>query len=85
MAPEPFDRTVVLTVVPRYVIVNKLQKNVAIKQYKPNLHDQERKERFAEATSKAVISDYQNRDLEADGALTSEFHFERATQGEAAA
>lgn len=31
-APAPFNRTVVLTIVPRYVIINKLQRQVAIRQ-----------------------------------------------------
>jgi hypothetical protein len=32
LAPAPFNKTIILTIVPRYLIVNKLKQSIAIRQ-----------------------------------------------------
>lgn len=74
-APSPFNMTIVLTVVPRYLIVNKLGKNVVLRQYRKmkKVQGQEPPQDNTQA-----VNSFQSEVNPLDGLLKTEFHFRKA-------
>jgi hypothetical protein len=69
LAPAPFNKTIILTIVPRYLIVNKLKKSIAIRQ---TFNSKSLKESVDE---NVFVSKFKN-DSENE-LLTQEIHFQR--------
>ena len=69
LAPAPFNKTIILTIVPRYLIVNKLKKSIAIRQ---TFNSKSLKESVDE---NLFVSRFKN-DSENE-LLTQEIHFQR--------